>query len=169
MSGYRLILLRHGQSEWNVAGRFTGWVNAELTGDGEKEAERAGSLLAVHDLLPAFAHTSLQRRTIRTADLALAAADRDWITVRRSWRLNGRHYGAWPNPCATSPPGCCRTGTTRSSLTCGPGGTVLVISHGNTLRALVKHLDAIPDDQIAELDIPADLHWSTGSGPACAR
>ena len=87
-------MLRHGQSEWNAAGIFTGWENAYLTATGEEEATRAGSLLAEHGVFPAFAHTSLQRRTIRTADLALAAADRDWIPVRRSWRLNGRHYGA---------------------------------------------------------------------------
>jgi 2,3-bisphosphoglycerate-dependent phosphoglycerate mutase len=90
----RLIVLRHGQSEWNAAGVFTGWANAHLTAHGEDEAVRAGTLLAEHGMLPAFVHTSLQRRTIRTADLALAAADRDWIPVRRSWRLNGRHYGA---------------------------------------------------------------------------
>jgi 2,3-bisphosphoglycerate-dependent phosphoglycerate mutase len=94
MTQVRLILLRHGQSEWNAAGIFTGWENAHLTGAGEEEATRAGMLLAEYGVLPAFAHTSLQRRTIRTADLALAAADRDWIPVRRSWRLNGRHYGA---------------------------------------------------------------------------
>ena len=91
---YRLVVLRHGQSEWNAAGLFTGWENAHLTAHGELEAARAGTLLAEHGVLPAFAHTSLLRRTIRTTDLALAAADRDWIPVRRSWRLNGRHYGA---------------------------------------------------------------------------
>ena len=74
---YRLIVLRHGQSEWNAAGVFTGWANAHLTARGEDEAARAGTLLAEHGVLPAFVHTSLQRRTIRTADLALAAADRD--------------------------------------------------------------------------------------------
>ena len=94
MTPVRLVLLRHGQSEWNAAGIFTGWENAHLTTAGEDEAIRAGALLARHGVLPACAHTSLQRRTIRTADLALAAADRDWIPVRRSWRLNGRHYGA---------------------------------------------------------------------------
>ena len=95
MSGrVHLVLLRHGQSEWNAAGIFTGWENAHLTAVGEEEATRAGTLLAEHGVYPAFVHTSLQRRTIRTADLALAAADRDWIPVRRSWRLNGRHYGA---------------------------------------------------------------------------
>jgi bisphosphoglycerate-dependent phosphoglycerate mutase family 1 len=90
----RLVLLRHGQSEWNAAGIFAGWENAHLTAHGEAEAARAGSMLAEHGVLPAFVHTSLQHRAIRTADLALAAADRDWIPVRRSWRLNGRHYGA---------------------------------------------------------------------------
>src|SRR4029077_12287477 len=90
----RLVLLRHGQSEWNAADIFTGWENANLTAHGEAEAAWAGSLLAEHGALPAFVHTSLQHRTIRTAALALAAADRDWIPVRRSWRLNGRHYGA---------------------------------------------------------------------------
>ena len=90
----RLVLLRHGQSEWNAAGIFAGWENAYLTAHGEAEAARAGSMLVEHGVLPAFVHTSLQHRTIRTADLALAAADRDWIPVRRSWRLNGRHYGA---------------------------------------------------------------------------
>src|SRR5947209_10340639 len=90
----RLVLLRHGQSEWNAAGIFTGWQNAHLTVHGKAEAARAGSMLAEHGALPAFVHTSLQHRTIRTADLALSAADRDWIPVRRSWRLNGRHYGA---------------------------------------------------------------------------
>ena len=74
----RLVLLRHGQSEWNAAGIFAGWENAHLTAHGEAEAARAGSLLAGHGALPAFVHTSLQHRTIRTADLALAAADRDW-------------------------------------------------------------------------------------------
>jgi 2,3-bisphosphoglycerate-dependent phosphoglycerate mutase len=220
MSGYLLILLRHGQSEWNVAGRFTGWVNAELTADGEKEAVRAGSLLAAGDLLPAFAHTSLQRRTIRTADLALAAADRDWIRVRRSWRLNGRHYGAlqgrykaevrrehgeeqfmlWRRSYDVSPPPLdpgapySQFGDPRyaglppearpsaESLRdvsarllpywydaivpdLRTGSAVLVVSHGNTLRALVKHLDAIPADRITELDIPTGIPLVYRLGP----
>ena len=78
----QLVLLRHGQSEWNAAGIFTGWENAHLTAHGEAEAERAGAMLAEHGALPVFVHTSLQQRTIRTADLVLAAADRDWIPVR---------------------------------------------------------------------------------------
>jgi len=215
-----LIVLRHGQSEWNLLGRFTGWVNAELTADGEREAERAGALLAAHGLFPAFAHTSLQRRTIRTADLALAAADRDWIPVRRSWRLNGRHYGAlqgrtkaqvlaehgeeqfmaWrrsydvpPPPlgagspysqfgdaryAALPPEARPRAESLRDvSARMLPywsdaiipdlrvGGCVLVVSHGNTLRALVKHLESIPDDQIAGLDIPTGIPLVYQFGP----
>jgi len=217
---YRLVVLRHGQSEWNAAGRFTGWVNAELTQAGEREAARAGALLAAHGLFPAFAHTSLQRRTIRTADLTLAAADRDWIPVRRSWRLNGRHYGAlqgrskvevlaeygeeqvrlWrrsydvpPPPVAAGaqysqvgdpryaslPPEArpCAESLRDVSARLLPywydaivpdlraGGCVLVVSHGNTLRALVKHLDSIPDDRIADLDLPTGIPLVYRLGP----
>jgi 2,3-bisphosphoglycerate-dependent phosphoglycerate mutase len=216
----RLVLLRHGQSEWNAAGIFTGWENAPLTAAGEEEALRAGSLLAGHGVLPAFAHTSLQRRTIRTADLALAAADRDWIPVRRSWRLNGRHYGAlqgrrkaqvgqeygeqqvmaWRRSYDATPP---PLGATAARLQLRDsryaslppeaqpraeslrdvtarllpyfydaivpdllaGGCVLVVSHGNTLRALVKHLQSIPDEQIAELDIPTGMPLVYELGP----
>jgi 2,3-bisphosphoglycerate-dependent phosphoglycerate mutase len=208
----RLVLLRHGQSEWNAARIFTGWENAHLTAHGEAEAARAGSLLAEHGALPAFVHTSLQRRTIRTAALALAATDRDWIPVRRSWRLNGRHYGAlqgqnkdqvlrqygerqfqlWRRSYDVAPPpltgeawqlqlddpryamlppeGQPRAEALRDvSARLLPywydaivpdlraGGCVLVVSHGNTLRALVKHLESIPDDQIAGLDIPTGI------------
>ncbi len=218
-----VILLRHGQSEWNAAGVFTGWANARLTARGEEEAARAGALLAEHGLSPGFAHTSLQRRTISTADLALAAADRDWIPVRRSWRLNGRHYGAlqgrnkaevvreygerqvtaWrrsydvpppPQPAtaqraqrrdpryAALPPEAQPRGESLRDvlarllpywhdaivpdlLALGPGGCVLVVSHGNTLRALVKHLDAIPDDRIADLDLPTGIPLVYRLGP----
>src|SRR5690348_9501584 len=90
----RLVLLRHGQSEWNANNRFTGWANPDLTEAGERDAVRAGQLPGAHGLLPGTVHTSLQRRAIHSADLALAACDRDWIAVHRSWRLNGRHYGA---------------------------------------------------------------------------
>jgi len=216
----RLVLLRHGQSEWNAAGIFTGWENAALTAAGEEEAMHAGSLLARHGVLPAFAHTSLQRRTIRTADLALAAADRDWIPVRRSWRLNGRHYGAlqgrrkaqvrqeygeqnvmaWRRSYDATPP---PLGATAAGLQLSDaryallppeaqpraeslrdvtarllpyfydaivpellaGGCVLVVSHGNTLRALVKHLESIPDEQIAGLDIPTAMPRVYELGP----
>lgn len=217
---YRLVVLRHGQSEWNVSGLFTGWENAHLTAHGELEAARAGALLAEHGVYPAFVHTSLQRRTIRTAELALAAADRDWIPVRRSWRLNGRHYGAlqgrhkaqvlkeygeeqfmlWrrsydvpPPPLSpgaedsqfsdpryeTLPPEARPNGESLKDVSARllpywydtivpdlhAGGCVLVVSHGNTLRALVKHLDSIPDDQIAALDIPTGIPLVYELGP----
>jgi len=220
MNQLRLVILRHGQSEWNAAGIFTGWENAHLTAAGEAEAIRAGSLLAARDVLPACVHTSLQRRTIRTADLALAAADRDWIPVRRSWRLNGRHYGAlqgrnkaqarqeygerqvtaWRRSYAATPPPISTTAwelqlddprylalppearpraeslrdvTTRllpywydaivPDLRIS--GCVLVVSHGNTLRALAKHLESIPDDQVAGLDIPTGIPLVYQLGP----
>jgi 2,3-bisphosphoglycerate-dependent phosphoglycerate mutase len=205
----RLVLLRHGQSEWNAKNLFTGWVNPDLTADGEQDAVCAGQLLAAQRLLPGFAHTSLQRRAIRTADLALTACDRDWIPVRRSWRLNGRHYGAlqgkdkaqvlaeygaqqillWrrsydvpPPPLAAAavhsqfadpryaglPPEAQPHAESLRDVTVRllpywydsivpdlrTGDCVLVVSHGNTLRALVKHLDAIADDEITELEIP---------------
>ena len=216
----RLVLLRHGQSEWNAAGIFTGWENAYLTARGEEEATRAGTLLAGHGIYPAFVHTSLQRRTIRTADLALAAADRDWIPVRRSWRLNGRHYGAlqgrnkaevlaeygeqqftaWRRSYDAKPPQL--SASAEGSQLGDPryetlppearpraeslrevcarllpywydaivpdllaDGCVLVVSHGNTLRALVKHLDSIPDDRIADLDIPTGIPLVYELGP----
>src|ERR1700722_11746511 len=88
-----LVLLRHGESEWNSENLFAGWANVGLTPAGELEARRAGGLLVTNDLLPEVVHTSLLRRAIRTAQIALDVADRDWIPVRRSWRLNERHYG----------------------------------------------------------------------------
>ena len=217
---YRLIVLRHGQSEWNAAGLFTGWANAHLTGHGEDEATRAGVLLATRGVRPAFAHTSLQRRTIRTADLTLAAADLDWIPVRRSWRLNGRHYGAlqgkrkaqvlaevgeeqftlWRRSYRVAPPPL--TPGAEYSQFSDPryqslppearpraesladvsarllpywydviipdlraGGCVLVVSHGNTVRALVKHLEDRSDDEIAEVDIPTGIPLVYELGP----
>ena len=89
-----LILLRHGQSEWNLQNLFTGWVDVDLTAQGEAEARRGGELLLDQDVLPDVVHTSLQRRAIHTAELSLRACGRSWIPVRRSWRLNERHYGA---------------------------------------------------------------------------
>jgi len=89
-----LVLLRHGESDWNLKNLFTGWVDVDLTATGEAEAQRGGQLLTEHELLPDVLHTSLLRRAIRTSQLALDAADRHWIPVRRSWRLNERHYGA---------------------------------------------------------------------------
>ncbi|MCR2810741.1 MULTISPECIES: phosphoglyceromutase [unclassified Microbacterium] len=91
---YTLILLRHGQSEWNKLNLFTGWVDVRLSEQGKAEAVRGGELLAEAGLLPDVLHTSVLSRAIQTADLALDAADRLWIPVKRSWRLNERHYGA---------------------------------------------------------------------------
>jgi 2,3-bisphosphoglycerate-dependent phosphoglycerate mutase len=216
---FRLIVLRHGQSEWNAAGVFTGWENARLTAHGEREATRAGTLLAEHHMLPTFVHTSVQRRTIRTAELALAAADRDWIPVRRSWRLNGRHYGAlqgrkkaevlreygeqqfmlWrrsydlPPPAGPAdeypvagdpryealPPEARPRAESLADVSARllpywydaivpdlrASGCVLVVSHGNTLRALVRHLDALPDDELAELNIPTGIPLVYQLGP----
>jgi 2,3-bisphosphoglycerate-dependent phosphoglycerate mutase len=217
---YCLVVLRHGQSEWNAAALFTGWENPHLTAHGELEATRAGTLLAEHGVLPAFAHTSLQRRTIRTADLVLARADRDWIPVRRSWRLNGRHYGAlqgrnkaeviqqygeqqvmlWrrsydvpPPPLDAAavsaqaadpryravPPDALPRAESLADVSARllpywydsivpdlrAGACVLVVSHGNTLRALVKHLESIPDDRIAELELPTGIPLVYQLGP----
>jgi 2,3-bisphosphoglycerate-dependent phosphoglycerate mutase len=89
-----LVLLRHGESEWNQKNLFTGWVDVDLSEKGAAEASRGGELLRDTGLLPDVVHTSLLRRAIRTACLALDVADRMWIPVRRSWRLNERHYGA---------------------------------------------------------------------------
>ncbi|HEY7175861.1 MAG TPA: phosphoglyceromutase [Micromonosporaceae bacterium] len=91
---YTLILLRHGESEWNAKNLFTGWVDVDLTAAGEAEARRGGEMLREHGLLPDVVHTSLLRRAIRTADITLNTIDRQWIPVFRSWRLNERHYGA---------------------------------------------------------------------------
>jgi 2,3-bisphosphoglycerate-dependent phosphoglycerate mutase len=134
---FRLVLLRHGESTWNAQNLFTGWVNVPLSPDGEQQARRAGRLLASAGLRPALVHTSMQRRAIHTADLVLAECDRDWIPLRRSWRLNSNHYGALQGrdkdqvrghsrrgqashgvTFATCPRASCRTGTTRSCPIC---------------------------------------------------
>ena len=91
---YTLVLLRHGESEWNAKNLFTGWVDVPLSEKGIEEAKRGGRLLTDAGVLPDVVHTSLLRRAITTANLALDAADRHWIPVKRSWRLNERHYGA---------------------------------------------------------------------------
>jgi 2,3-bisphosphoglycerate-dependent phosphoglycerate mutase len=208
---YQLVLLRHGESEWNAKGLFTGWVDVALSAKGEEEARRGGELLAEAGVLPDVVHTSLLRRAISTANLALDACDRHWIGVRRDWRLNERHYGAlqgknkketreefgdeqfmlWRRSYDTPPPPieagteyaqdgdpryagieptvpsteCLKDVVTRMlpyweaeivpSLRAG--STVLVAAHGNSLRALVKHLDGISDSDIAGLDIPTGI------------
>lgn len=206
-----LILLRHGQSEWNKKNLFTGWVDVRLTDQGRAEAARAGELLTNAGLLPDVQHTSLLSRAIQTANLTLDAADRLWIPVRRSWRLNERHYGAlqgldkaetlekygeeqfmqWRRSFDTPPPAIdtdsewAQTNDLRYASIDGElprteclkdviarllpywegeilpdlsaGNTVLVTAHGNSLRALVKHLDGISDEDIASLNIPTGM------------
>src|ERR1041385_259507 len=90
----KLVLLRHGESEWNAKNLFTGWVDVDLSARGEAEARRGGELIRESGLLPEIAHTSVLKRAIRTAEIGLHAADRHWIPVVRHWRLNERHYGA---------------------------------------------------------------------------
>ena len=214
MSTGTLVLLRHGESEWNALNLFTGWVDVALTEKGVCEAIRGGEMLREHDLLPDVLHTSLLRRAISTAHLTLDAADRLWIPVRRDWRLNERHYGAlqgkdkkqtlaefgeeqfmlWRRSYDTPPPPIERgsefsqdADPRYANLDGGPDGgpltecladvvarllpywesaivpdlragrTVLVTAHGNSLRALVKHLDGISDDDIAGLNIPTGI------------
>ena len=91
---YKLVLLRHGQSAWNKTNQFTGWVDVPLTEQGVEEAKRGGQLLKEKNVLPDIVFTSLLRRAINTANIALDEADRLWIPVKRNWRLNERHYGA---------------------------------------------------------------------------
>src|SRR5690606_32295057 len=89
----RLVLLRHGESTWNLENLFTGWYDSDLSPRGEEEARQGGRLMAEHGVLPDVVHTSVLTRAIRTAELALAEMGRSWIPVRRHWRLNERHYG----------------------------------------------------------------------------
>src|SRR5919206_1452617 len=209
---YKLILLRHGESEWNAKNLFTGWVDVDLNDKGMKEAQRGGELLVENGLLPEVVHTSVLRRAIRTAEIALHAADRHWITTKRSWRLNERHYGAlqgkekaatlaeygeeqfmvWRRSYATPPPPI--EAGTEYSQDADPryavlppearpatealadvvvrmlpywydaivpdlqaGRNVLVAAHGNSLRALVKHLDGMGDEEVVGLNIPTGV------------
>jgi 2,3-bisphosphoglycerate-dependent phosphoglycerate mutase len=212
---YKLILLRHGESEWNAKNLFTGWVDVNLNAKGEKEAVRGGELLRDVGLLPDVVHTSVLKRAIRTAQISLEEAERLWIPVHRSWRLNERHYGAlqgkdkaqtlaefgeeqfmlWRRSYDTPPPPL-EDGTEwsqsddpryavippelRPRTECLKdvvvrmmpywydaivpdllaGRTVLVAAHGNSLRALVKHLDGISDADIAGLNIPTGIPLS---------
>ncbi len=208
---YTLVLLRHGESEWNAKNLFTGWVDVPLNDKGRAEGLRAGELIRESGLLPDVVHTSLLRRAINTATMALDVADRHWIPVRRSWRLNERHYGAlqgknkketleaygeeqfmlWRRSFDVPPPPidddsewsqaglpqyadlgpelprteCLKDVIVRflpyweSSIVpdLRAGQTVLVAAHGNSLRALVKHLDGISDEDIAGLNIPTGM------------
>jgi 2,3-bisphosphoglycerate-dependent phosphoglycerate mutase len=216
-----LVLLRHGESEWNSKGLFTGWVDVALSAAGAQEAANGGKLLARSGLKPSVVHTSVLTRAIQTANLALEEAGLLWLPVRRSWRLNERHYGAlqgkdkartrqefgeeqfmlWRRSYDVPPPPIAdddqysqaadvryaglppearpRTECLKDVMVrmlpywydaivpdlgqggpSGPGGqdaTVLVVAHGNSLRALVKHLDGISDDDIAALNIPTGI------------
>ena len=209
---YTLVLLRHGESDWNQKNLFTGWVDVGLSEKGRAEALRGGEMLGERDLLPDVLHTSVLRRAISTAVLALDVADRQWIPVRRSWRLNERHYGAlqgkdkaqtlaefgeeqfmlWRRSYDTPPPPLAdddefsQVGDARYAglppevvprTEClkdvvvrmlpywydsivpdlRTGANVLVAAHGNSLRALVKHLDDISDADIAALNIPTGI------------
>jgi 2,3-bisphosphoglycerate-dependent phosphoglycerate mutase len=208
---HTLVLLRHGESEWNAKNLFTGWVDVALTEKGRAEATRGGELLREAGVLPDVVHTSVQRRAINTAYLSLDAADRHWIPVRRSWRLNERHYGAlqgkdkkqtleqygeeqfmlWRRSFDVPPPPLdddsefsqvgdpryAGLGDEMPRTEClkdviarmlpywesgivpdlRSGKTVLIAAHGNSLRAIVKHLDGISDEDIAGLNIPTGM------------
>ncbi|KAA1379815.1 phosphoglyceromutase [Aeromicrobium fastidiosum] len=207
-----LILLRHGHSEWNAKNLFTGWVDVDLNDQGVEEAGKGASMLAEAGLLPDVSHTSLLRRAIRTSQIVLDGIDRHWIPVKRSWRLNERHYGAlqgkdkkatleeygeeqfmtWRRSYDTPPPAI--TDDDEFSQATDPryaalpdellprtealaqvldrmlpywydaivpdlldDKVVLVTAHGNSLRALVKHLDGLGEDEVVGLNIPTGI------------
>ncbi len=209
---YTLVLLRHGESDWNAKNLFTGWVDVPLTEKGRTEATRGGQLIAEAGVLPDVLHTSVLRRAIQTAHLALDACDRHWIPVRRSWRLNERHYGAlqgkdkkatleeygeeqfmlWRRSYDTPPPPIadddpwsqtgaaayadladeilprteCLADVVQRMLPywydavvpdLRTGRTVCVAAHGNSLRALVKHLDGMSEEAVVGLNIPTGI------------
>jgi 2,3-bisphosphoglycerate-dependent phosphoglycerate mutase len=213
----QLVLLRHGQSQWNADNLFTGWYDVALTELGENEAKGSGRLLGEQGHLDLrVLHTSLLTRAIRTAELALGAAGLSWLPVKRHWRLNERHYGAlqglnkketteeygaaqvkeWRRSYGTPPPPAERGGEhdpagdpryrdiPRDLLPISEcladvvdrvlpywydsivpdlliegarGGAVLVVAHGNSIRALRKHIDRIADDEIVDLEIPTGI------------
>ncbi|HKT85451.1 MAG TPA: 2,3-diphosphoglycerate-dependent phosphoglycerate mutase [Novosphingobium sp.] len=202
----RLILVRHGQSQWNLENRFTGWWDVDLTEKGEAEARAAGELLKENGILPTVAFTSVQTRAIKTLHIALEAADLLWIPETKDWRLNERHYGGltglnkaetaarhgeeqvhiWRRSFDTPPPVLERgsefdlssdaryaglrvpqTESLKDTIArvlpyyqgsivphLKAGATVIVSAHGNSLRALVKHLSNISDAEITGLEIP---------------
>lgn len=209
---HTLILIRHGQSTWNLENKFTGWVDVGLTPEGEEEARNSGRLLAEEGLVPDFIHTSVLTRAIETADLAIEEAGWDEIPTMRNWRLNERHYGAlqgldkketaakygddqvlaWRRSYDTPPPlldldderhptrddlyadvdrdelpaGECLADVVERMLPywfeeivpqLEAGLTPMVVAHGNSLRALVKHLDGISDEDILSLNIPTGI------------
>ena len=210
MADATLILVRHGESEWNALNLFTGWVDVDLSEKGRAEAVRAGELITKMDRQPDVLYTSLLRRAINTANLALDKADRQWIPVQRSWRLNERHYGAlqslnkaevkekygeeqfmaWRRSYDIPPPPIERgskysqdADPRYADIGGGPlteclkdvverfvpyyeqaivpdlraGRTVLIAAHGNSLRALVKYLDGMSDEDVVGLNIPTGI------------
>ncbi len=209
---YKLVLLRHGQSQWNLENRFTGWTDVDLTEQGKQEAEAAGKLFLDEGYTFDIAYTSVLKRAIRTLWIVLDKMDLMWIPVTRSWHLNERHYGAlqgldkaetaekhgaeqvkiWRRSYATPPPPLSDdddrlpskdpryAGAPRDQLpvsealkhTVGrflpywldqivlsirAGKQVLICAHGNSLRALVKHLDQVSEEDILELNIPTGI------------
>ncbi|MDO5053377.1 MAG: phosphoglyceromutase [Pseudoclavibacter sp.] len=206
---HTLILVRHGQSEWNEKNLFTGWVDVELTEKGRGEARRAGELLREAGIAPDLLYTSRLTRAIDTANIALKEAGLGWIDVKRHWRLNERHYGAlqgkdkaqvrdefgeeqfmlWRRSYDVPPPAIepgsefSQAGDPRYAGEPIPdteclkdvlerllpywegeildevraGRTVMIAAHGNSLRALVKHLEGIGDDEIAAVNIPTGI------------
>ncbi|MGN6577420.1 MAG: phosphoglyceromutase [Nocardioides sp.] len=212
MTEHTLVLLRHGESEWNAKNLFTGWVDVALSDKGRAEAERGGTLMTEAGVLPDVLHTSVLRRAITTAQLALDVCERHWIPVRRSWRLNERHYGAlqgknkketleefgeeqfmlWRRSYDTPPPRlddasewsqvadpryAALPDEIRPRTECladvvdrmlpywydaivpdlRSGRTVCVAAHGNSLRALVKHLDDMSEEAVVGLNIPTGI------------
>lgn len=201
-----LVLIRHGQSAWNLQKRFTGWVDVDLTAQGEAEAKRSGELIRAEGIEFDLGYTSVLTRAIRTAELALAAADQLWIPLTKDWRLNERHYGGltglehaemiakhgeeqvklWRRSFDVPPPPLEPGGIydfTKDRRYAGApipdaeslkttldrvlpywdaeiaphlaeGRTVIVAAHGNSLRAIVKHLFLVPDDRIVGVEIP---------------
>jgi 2,3-bisphosphoglycerate-dependent phosphoglycerate mutase len=212
-----LVLLRHGESTWNAQNLFTGWVDVDLSAKGVAEAKSAGELLAGEQaagLDLGVLHTSLLKRAIRTANIALDEMDRAWLPVRRSWRLNERHYGAlqgknkketaeqfgaeqvkkWRRSYSEPPPALgiadeshprhdaryrdvppeslpgseCLADVVRRMVPYWEDdivpdlhahGGVLVVAHGNSIRALVKYLKQIPEDDIVSLEVPTGVPW----------
>jgi 2,3-bisphosphoglycerate-dependent phosphoglycerate mutase len=207
-----LILLRHGESEWNAKNLFTGWVDVALSEKGRQEAVRGGELIRERDLRPTVLHTSVLRRAIETAHITLSEVDRLWLPVRRSWRLNERHYGAlqgkdkkqtleaygeeqfmlWRRSYDTPPPPISeddefsQVGTQmyaglpdelQPRTEClkdvvvrmlpywydaivpdlRGGHVVLAAAHGNSIRALVKHLDGMSDEAVVGLNVPTGI------------
>ncbi|MCZ4296929.1 2,3-diphosphoglycerate-dependent phosphoglycerate mutase [Henriciella marina] len=221
----KLALVRHGQSQWNLENRFTGWWDADLTAKGEAEAKHAGSLLKDAGFAPTQGFTSLQTRAIRTLWIALTEMDRVWLPVEKHWRLNERHYGGltgldkketaekhgedqvhvWRRSYDVPPPpmeegsaydmskdpryqGIDIPATESLKLTLERvlpywhetiaarlrnGADIVIAAHGNSLRALVKHLFQVPDDKITGVEIPTGnpllIELGDGLQPTSAR